>query len=100
MVQTLFRNIVSTFFGSRKAVLASSLFGIAILGLLYVAWHQARGEVQIEMPTGLATGMKTRKGLPATIDAIAMHGSVPDSRPCRHDGRAGERARGINGAAH
>lgn len=60
MSPTLVRKLVQILFGSRKAALMSSLFGIAILGLLYVAWQQAKGEVHIEMPTGLATGTKTK----------------------------------------
>lgn len=59
MSPTFVRKLVPLFFGSRKTALMSSLFGIAVLGLLYVAWQQARGDVHIEMPTGLATVTKT-----------------------------------------
>ncbi len=47
----------------------------------------------------IATGMITSKGIPATIDAIAMHGSLLDLRLCQHDCPAGERGRAMNDAA-
>jgi hypothetical protein len=38
----------------------------------------------------IATGMKIIAGKPATIEAIAMDGSLLDLRPCRHfSARAG-----------
>ena len=52
-----------------------------------------------EESNAMAAGMKTGKGSPAKIDAIATHGNLLGLRPCRHDCRAGEGARAMNGAA-
>jgi len=62
MSSPFFRKLVSIFFGSRKAALMSSLFAIAILGLSYVAWQQARGAVHVELPTGATPGAKSQAG--------------------------------------
>lgn len=42
----------AVFFGSRKAASISSLFAIAVLGLLYIAYLQIQEAVQVELPTG------------------------------------------------
>ncbi len=55
--------LASVFFGSPKAALISSLFGIAVLVLLYIVFLQVREEVQIELPTGQAE----RKSSPAAL---------------------------------
>jgi len=44
--------LLSVFFGSRKAAAVSSLFGIAVLVLLYSIYLQVKEATQVELPTG------------------------------------------------
>jgi hypothetical protein len=63
-------------------------------------WNGTSGTMIADMRSSrIAAGMKTVKVTPATIEAIVTNDSLPDLRPCRHDGSAGERARAMNGAA-
>jgi len=48
---TLPRQLLSVFFGSRKAAVASSLFSIAVAALLYFSYLQVQDASRIELPT-------------------------------------------------
>lgn len=42
----------SVFFGSQKAALISTFFGLAVAALLYIAYLQVREAAHIDLPTG------------------------------------------------
>jgi hypothetical protein len=44
--------LLSVFFGSRKAAVISSLFGVAVIALLSIAYLQVQEAAHIELPTG------------------------------------------------
>ena len=60
-MRTILRQLVAIFFGTRRVALMSSLFGIAIICLLFIAYEQTREAVRIELPTGISAGTATKK---------------------------------------
>lgn len=58
--QSLPGQLLSVFFGSRKATLISSLFCIAVAALLYIAYLQIQEAAHIDLPTGQRERMKPK----------------------------------------